>query len=172
MMCIPITTRAPQGGTVDLSDYCYLPGRESPQDILGETFLRLVTDSREGYIGVYDWAGAPTCEMWSYDDTASSDLWLYIGEESGMFGCSTNSMSSWLNFWLESSGDESYAQLSVWGSNVSKLEMDSTTGYFAVNCVELGFYDATPVARQSLSASPTAAQIATVLENLGLVEIV
>jgi hypothetical protein len=35
----------------------------------------------------------------------------------------------------------------------------------------LGFYGGTPVAKQNLASSPTAAQIATVLSNLGLVNL-
>lgn len=56
-----------------------------------------------------------------------------------------------LNIWAEINGDEVFSAI------------------YDTDHVELAFYGATPVAKQSLATSPTAAQIATVLSNLGLV---
>lgn len=54
----------------------------------------------------------------------------------------------------------------------ASLEVSGTDNSFRATDVGLSLYGVTPVARQTISANPTNAEIATVLNNIGIAEIV
>lgn len=112
------------------------------------------------------------------DDATNTNAWAaYITETGG-----NPTVSSYGRTHKRTFSNNSYSTQTYFNATSTKFEHSAgvaeqflgtgTTSIIEIGNATLGFYNATPVAKQDLATNPTAAQIATVLANLGLVTLV